>query len=259
MRKTIVSFFICLCAFGAAATVPDNWKTASKADVLAGYQKAMDWFAKTGNYKITVAYASYTDHTTTSAFDQSSGYYIRNGKNVHSCMMGMHTIQNDRLRFAVDTVNKMIVLNDAGEVGKTLPDMNALSGLLDHVQSVQKLQLANGGSSYKITFKPNELYSAYEFELNEKGLLTKLKYFYSTELAEENDEEIDSDAPVKKEMPKSRPRLEVTFSNYETAFVPNYEKEFSEKKYLKAQGNKLIATEKYAAYTLKDYRSPVKK
>lgn len=259
MKRSFILLLTALSGYSAAATkIADSWKPAAKADVLTCYRKAIDWFAQTGNYRVCITYASFVDHSTTAAFDRSAGYYIRNGKNVHSCIMGIHTVQNDKLRFAVDTINKVMVLNDAGGTGQTMPSLAAFSDLLDHVKNVQWKQLPNG-SSYRIEFRPNELYSAFEFELNEKGLLLKLKYFYSREMTEESDEVEDSDVPEKKEALKSRPRLEITFSGYQTAFTPDYEKEFSEKKYVRADGKKFLPAEKYKGYQVKDYRLNLKK
>lgn len=226
-----------------------SWETASKEEFLNASEKASVWFTKNTNYKVDIIYSSFKDHSSFDAHDVYSGFYKRQSNNFCSSAMGVLTIQNERIRLSVDTVNKLILLQNRSEINQSPTDMKTFSELLDRVKSIKKQSTENGNMSYRIDFKPNDLYSAYEFSVNNKGMLVGMKYLYSKELKNEEDDNVI----------KGKPRLEVTFSNYQTDLKFNTEKEFSEKIYLKEEGKKIVLTDSYKHYELKDYRYAVKK
>lgn len=225
------------------------WEKASKEEFLSTSEKASSWFVKNTTFKVDVVYSSFKDHLSSNPHDVFHGYYKRQSNNFSSSAMGVISLQNEKMRISVDTINKLILLQNKTELNQSPVDMKGFSELLDRVKAINKLQYENGNISYKIEFKPNELYSAYEFTVNQKGMLVAMKYFYSKELKNEEDDKII----------KGKPRLEVTFSNYQTDVKFNYEKEFSEKVYLKEEDKKIVLNSSYQRYELKDYRFIVKK
>jgi len=205
----------------------------------------MEWYSKNENGKVSIRYASYTDYTSTKAYDESNGYYKKDKKNIHSSALGITTIQNERVCFIVDSVNQIIVLKRKVELNQPLFDPKTFSESLDRVKGIKKQTTENKITIYRIEYYANSIYEASEFDVNEKGLITLVKYFYNKEVQEN---EYD---------PKSirgRPRLEISFSGYQTGVSFNYEKDFSEKKYLKDIGKHPVLTDSYKKFQLKDYR-----
>ena len=105
-----------------------------------------------------------------------------------------------------------------------------------------------------MNFIKNELYEAYEYTINEKGLLESLIYYYSEQI-EEDDGEGQYLSPIKT---KVKPRLEVLFSNYQAPVVIA-ESEFQEKLIVLNDKQKINLLDKYKTFQIKDYRYQAKK
>ena len=234
----------------APAAAQGAWIPSGKTEIISAYSKATDWFIKTKNYQLSVHYASYVDYTTQVAYDQSEASYLRYGNNISNKAFGVTTIQNSDLRFAVDSTNQVILLNNASPVNRSPADLQPFSDLLDHVQAMKKLLLPDGSTLYRIEFRPNELYSASEFVVNEKGQLSKLSYYYSKAVSEEDEQ---GDEAAHKDIVKTTPRMEILFYGYkEPGHVD--QQLFSEKKYFRTDKNRIIPADRYKNYTVKDYR-----
>jgi hypothetical protein len=256
MKK--ISFIFLFFLFAAQAFSLDGWETATKSEFLSSYKKAMEWFGKTQKFSVSISYSSYIDHTSTSPFEKSEGLYIKDGKKAYSNVLGIKTVQNELFRFSVDTSEKLIILNNMSESELSVIDMKSFEMLLENAKTIKKQKSATGGISYKIEFKPDMLYSSFEIELNENGLLKIQRFFYATEMKEESNDS-DEYGNVNKSSVSSKPRLEISFSNYQTQLRPELSKEFSEKKYFSQSGKKIILAERYKAFQLKDYRFDPKK
>lgn len=222
---------------------------SSKEELKKAYEKAIEWFSSFPNCKVDIKYSSFTDHTSTKAYDQSVGFYKRDKNNVHVSSMGVTTIQNEKICLVVDTVNQIIVLKNKTELNTAPVDSKSLSELLDNVKSLKK-QNAGDETLYQMEFKPNELYSSFEFRINTKGQFASITYYYSKEVKEDEDD--------KKSM-IGKPRMEIAFSGYESNVKFNYENEFSEKRFVKETSGKITLNDHYKKYELKDYRFTEKK
>lgn len=225
-----------------------GWEVSSKEEFTGAYDKATAWFSKNMNYKVNVTYASFSDHNTVNAYEKSDGFYKRNKNYIHSSALGITTIQNEKMCITVDSLNALIVLNNKKQVNQTPVDLTALSELLNNVKSIKKQIVTSTETTYQLEFKPNSTYSSYELKINDKGLLVGMKYFFSKEVKKEEGETTL----------KGKPRIEVTFSNYQTNVNFAYEKEFSEKIFFKEENKKIVLNEKYKKFELKDYRFAVK-
>lgn len=235
-----------------------GWEPASKAELLNGYQKAIDWFTKNERYSVAVTYASFVDHSSTIAFDKSGGSYMREGKKVMSDLLGVRIVANGTYSFSVDTASRLIILNNLPEEKNKPAGLEEFSTLLDRVKAIKK-QKTDAGIIYRIELKENALYERIEIEISTNGLLQKQTFFYSKEIKEENDDTDELGNPQTNQGISGKPRIEISFSNYQTQLQPLQQKEFSEKKYFNAEGKKIILTSAYKNYTLKDYRFDIKK
>ncbi|MBL7884300.1 MAG: hypothetical protein JNL69_09535 [Bacteroidia bacterium] len=223
---------------------------AKTEEVLPVFEKAINWFLITKSYRVNITFNSYLNHTSTVSHDKAEGYYKRDGNNFSSSAMGVHALQNDRIRITVDSINQLIVINNKSEVSQIPVDISSFSMLLEMAVAIKKQKSDNGLQTFKIELDKNNLYKSYEFTVNEKGLLKNIKYYYNQELKADEDDENSI---------KGKPRVEIVFNNYETSVKFNPEVDFSEKKYFKEENNKILLKDNYKKFEVKDYRFTVKK
>lgn len=230
-------------------TITPAWEVSTKEEFTTVYEKSTGWFSKNLNYKVNVKYASYTDHSSAIAYEQSSGYFKRSNNYIHSSALGIRTIQNEKFCIMIDSLNQLIVLNNKKKVEQSLFDEKTFMELLSKVKSIKKQKHTSGEMIYQLEFPTNGLYSKYEFQLNAQGLPSVMKYYYSKEMKKDEEDENSL---------KGKPRLEVSFSGYQTNVNFVYDKEFSEKQFLNIESNKVVLNEKYKNFEIKDYRFAVK-
>jgi len=106
---------------------------------------------------------------------------------------------------------------------------------------------------YRVDLKKNELYDAFEFTVNEKGLLETLVYFHS-ERVEKDYGDGEDQQPIDV---KVKPRLEIIFSDYQVSVKAN-ESEFTEKSIAFHDNRMVSLPDKYKSYKVKDYRTDEK-
>lgn len=229
------------------------WQPASKEEIVASYKKVCDWLIKTPNYSFHLKYTSYKNHSSNEIIESSEGYYKRLGSKYKAEAIGMKTIQNEKVRIIVDTSDKIIALTNPATLSPNIQSSEDLVKLLENVKALKK-KIIGKNTNYRIDFKKNELYDAYEFTVNEKGLLEKLVYYYS----EQTEKEYGDGGDEKPYETTMKPRLEIIFSNYMIPAKIN-EAEFTDKSIVLADNKKVTLLEKYKSFQVKDYRFQEKK
>lgn len=225
-----------------------SWEPASNKEVAGAYQKAGAWFINTPSYAFKLRYASFKDAATSTQVESSEGYYKRVSGSYVTEAMGIKTIQNLKIKLIVDTVDKMITVMDLGTLSPGIATMEEMESLLSNTKSLKKSKQSKG-IWYRIDFKKNSQFDAYEFLVNENGRLERLTYYYSEQV-----EKKDGDwRPGATEEVKIRPRLEISLFSYEVPAKYN-ESEFSEQTVLTGQKEKISLTGMYSDFRLLDYR-----
>jgi hypothetical protein len=229
------------------------WESTSKQELIAAYQKACNWFINTPSYAFKIKYAAYDGHQSNKLNESSEGYYKRVAGSYISEAAGIKTLQNTNLKLVIDTADKIVTLMNPASLSPNMASTQELEELLNNVKALKKTKLAKT-TKYRVEFNNNELYQAYEFTTNEKGLIIGLTYYYS-EQAEHNDEENNFE---KNRAVKIKPRLEITFSNFQ---IPaNYaESEFDEGGIVTKEKQKISLKPAYSTFRLIDYRLQAKK
>jgi hypothetical protein len=258
MKKIACTFCFLFFTVSVFSINPGTWEITSKNDFLNAYKKALEWFTKTEKYGVSVIYSSYMDHQILKPYEKSEGIFLKDGKKAFTKVLSVKTIRNDQFFFSVDTVEKIIVVNNLVEKGSSPIDMQNIETILENVKSIKKQTSLEGSTRYMIEFKPDLMYSSFEFELSKEGLIKKQSFFYDTEMKEENND-VDESGNVNNNSVSGKPRLELTYSNYQSSISSFQSAEFSEKKYFSQTGNKIILSERYKSYLLKDYRYDLKK
>ncbi|MBI3518104.1 MAG: hypothetical protein HY062_01935 [Bacteroidetes bacterium] len=251
MRKAVYILFVFVSTISSAQV--GTWEVATKSEVISSYQKTWTWFTNTQNYAFKLKYTSYKDYVSKEIIESSEGYYKRLGNKYKTEVVGIKTIQNEKVRIIIDTLDKIITVLNPGKLNPALTNAKDLEVMLDNVKALKKRKIGKS-VCYRIDFIKNELYEAYEFTINDKGLLESLVYYYSEQI-EEDDGDGQYLAPLKT---KVKPRLEVLFTNYQ-APITIAESEFQEKLIVLNDKEKINLLDKYKAFQLKDYRYQAKK
>lgn len=253
MKKTAYIILLFTVIFSVSTAQVGAWEVATKTEMIVAYQKTWTWFTNTQNYAFKLKYTSYKDFVSKEIIESSEGYYKRLGNKYKTEAVGIKTIQNEKVRIIIDTTDKLITVLNPSKLNPALTDAKDLEVMLDNVKALKKRKIGKS-VCYRIDFITNELYEAYEFTINDKGLLESLVYYYSEQI-EEDDGDGQYLSPLKT---KVKPRLEVLFSNYQ-APVTISESEFQEKSIVLNDKQKINLLDKYKAFQLKDYRYQTKK
>lgn len=243
---SIFLFLVCQIFFGQTNT--PAWQVATKTEVIEAYQKACDWFVKTNSYKLKLKYVSYKNHISNEIKETSEGNYMRSANNYKTEALGILTEQNNEAKVVVDTLDKLIIISNPEALKFNLANTTDLLSLLNNTKSLKK-KVAENNSTYRIDFKPNVLYDAYEFTVNTKGILESLVFYYS-EKTEQDYGNMANEEPIKI---KIKPRLAISFYDYETNVKLN-EKDFKVNDIVFNDAKKITLLNKYKHYQLKDYR-----
>jgi hypothetical protein len=236
----------------------NTWEVISKEEFLNSYQKALEWFNKTQKYKVSLTYESFINENVLTSYDRSTGVYIRDGNKTLTNILGIKTVKNDFVGFSVDTTEKIIIINNIQNKENDLLDVKTYDGFFTNIKSLKKQKSKEGLIIYRIEFKPDLLYSSFEIQIGADGLLKKQTFFYSFVISED-EKNFETKSGSDKNSSKDKPRLEISFTNYQTQVQSHVNAEFSEKKYFTLSGKKAILTEQYKGYRLKDYRFDLKK
>lgn len=245
----IVLLFMCLCISMSYAQ-PAAWQTSSKQEIMQQYQDACNWLMNTPSYFFKLKYASYKDYVTKEIIESSEGYYKRVTSNYSMEALGIKTVQNSKMKVTIDTANKTVTLMSPASLSLTIADAEQLETMLTNTKALRKIKTSKTSVSYRLDFNKNSLYEAYEFSVNDKGILERLTFYYSEQDNTAN--EYGQESPEKKGE-KMKPRLEILFFGYE---VPaNYSKsEFEDSWVVVSEKGKVHLTGAYKNYRLLDYR-----
>lgn len=227
-----------------------SWNASSKEELKAAYEKASSWFSSNTNCKVDLKYSSYTDYTSVKPYEESEGFYKRENGNLHILSMGITTIQNEKMCMIADTVNQIVILKNKAERDQSPLNSKALSDLLNNTAALKKQTISPELTAYRLEFKTNPMYSAFEFRVNSKGQFSNIIYYYSKEVKEDEED---------KNSVTGKPRMEITFSAYQSNIKFDHDAEFSLKKFIKESAGKIALEDHYQGYELKDYRLKEKK
>jgi hypothetical protein len=220
-----------------------DWEPVSNDELVKVFNDCETQFNSSGSFQVNVSHESFKDHKTIQREDISKGYYLKDKNHYHSFLVGVHTIQNDKLKLSVDT-SERIILVMLPEKTEGFMNENKSLMIAQNIQSSSKMR-KGGETLYKVVFKPNAGLEFYELAVDEKKVVKKLTLYYSTAIPQ-NPDDVNS--------PKSKPRVEITFSGFIINPTVNYAESFSENKYLKKAGESYEGTGIYADYEVNDLR-----
>jgi len=235
-------FFISLSFAQQPAT--QQYKYVGRADMAVVFKKINDWFINTPTYTLSVTHASFEDHKTPNPAEKSTGYFKKENSNYHSFLIGVHTIQNKKYKIVVDSSQKIILVSNPD---KLIWNNYAVADFDSILQICSTIKVFSSGQDklYRLDFNKESTIAYYEFLINTEGMLKEIVWYYNKEM------KIDEDDENSKAV---KPRVSISFSNYNTSEQLNYNNEFEESNYFTIKDNKFIVSEKYKMYKLFDQR-----
>jgi hypothetical protein len=231
---------------------PVSWESASAGEIAQAYRKACHWFTHTSSYAFKLKYSSFNSPYTDVPLETSEGFYKKTANRYISEGIGIRTIQTQDLKIIIDTTEKTITLMDPGRLNPDIASVADLEVLLANTRALKKCKQGKG-IRYRMDFNPNAQFEAYEFLLNERGILERLTYYYSEQAESSEDWRSGENNAV-----RVKPRMEILFHSHEvparikeseftTTFVVSFDKD-------KAHLNPF-----YNHFRLLDYRISKKK
>lgn len=229
---------------------PADSRTAISVEEMSkDIKKIEEFYKNTPAYSITVTHSSYKSYTATAPEDKMAGYFIKDAKNnYHSYSLGIHTLQNSKIKIAVDSVNKSILINEPDKSYTKEVKLTEIETMLKSCTSVKK-ETVMELTEYRFEFGKTKQYSAYGIWVNKSWQLQKIVLYFNAEFPSD---------PNDDKSPKTKPRAEIAFTNYKTNIKPVFKDHFDETKYIKISGDKYVTTEKFKGYTIYDLRVKTK-
>jgi len=220
-----------------------TWVNVQKEEVLQDFTAVRNWFAKNQSYQLNLKYCSFENYTTIKSADESVGYFKKSKLNYHSVMMGIETVQNEKIRVIVDSVNKTILLAESGKELQNPFGEGLYSKMLDKCRALKKM---DGPSEKKlrIEFPLTFHMDSYEIAIEKKEFIKKITLYYMKAISAEEDD---------KNTKKSKPRVEISFSGHKVNPVFSAQ-EFSTKRFVDFDGKNYKTTKLYSAYKIYDTR-----
>jgi hypothetical protein len=242
MRKIQVIFIIMLFCFSfQGMRAQDN--SISKEEMGKVFEATNNWFRTTPSFSMGVTHASFENYTTEAPADKTSGYVIKEGSNYHSFLLGIHTIQNKYYKIVIDTAEKIVVVANPDQLTFLSYTQDDYKVFLKNSTATKMIQ-AGKYTYYKVELPAANPISFYEILKDEKGLLREVKWYYNQQIRKDPN---DASSNVK-------PRMSISFSNYNESPKPNYTETFSESPYFIQKDGKLVVTVAYHTFKLLDQR-----
>lgn len=233
--------FILLCLW--CVSVNGQTATVTIEEMGNVFQKNNDIFLNTQNYRLTVTHASYETYTSELPVEKQTGTFRKDGKNYHSELLGIRTIQNENYKIVIDTATKVILVANPDQLTWTAYTKEDYNFLLKRCTSI-RMSKTGRYTFYRMELPENSPIGAYEFLVDENGMTREVNWYYNKEVKkDENDENS-----------KVKPKMSISFSGFKDKIDYNYQDTFSEQPYFTKKDNKLIPTEKYRMYKLMDQR-----
>ena len=242
--KTFITF-LTFSTFVTLVAHAQQWTDATKEEVAKEFESAVKWYSKTPAYSMNVTHSSYENYETDIPYERKSGYFKKDNTNYHSFLLGLHTIQNSSYKIVVDTSGKLMMVGYPDKAMEEIIGIKDYEEKLEMCAALKKMESANG-KIYRLEFDSDSPIKAYEVAIYPQGMVKELVIYYNTEIKKDADNP-DSEAV--------KPRMVISFSNYNANVKFKYNEEFSEANYIVVNKDKKLSLgSRYKGYELNDQR-----
>ncbi|MBI3518042.1 MAG: hypothetical protein HY062_01625 [Bacteroidetes bacterium] len=224
-----------------------KWVDINKEEARKMLQDMSNAYLATPNFSMQVNQASYIGHSSAVVHDEATGKFFKSNKSYVSQLLGLQTVQNEKLKIVIDSANKVIAINNSDRSFKAIPSIEDLDQSLFFVIDIKKM-VSNGLAFYSFRFKENFTYTKIEFVLTSDFFMKEMVMYFSDDLPINPDDEEHS--------AKAKLKYKVSYSGIRKNIVIKPEM-FSENQYLiyHPSQKKYSVNEKYKRYKLQDLRA----
>ncbi len=239
MAKFLIITLAFLLSFVSQA---QNWEDISVDDLKSKFKIIRDNYANTPNYKMDIEHLSYKSANSSVASEQFKGYFLKHKNSYHSNTLGITTIQDSKLKITIDSTNKAILVSNPDESISTWKNLND-ENLFSAISYAQHKNNANGTTSYKLYYKPNNQFKYFEIIVGESSWVQEFIIFYQSQ---------EFYNPQSDKMEFLNPKIKVKYFNL--SFSNINQNMFSLEKYLAKNDKSYKLTKPYMHYELIDTR-----
>lgn len=221
-----------------------NWQPVDIKIVANELKELQASYSKLTNYSVNIKYLTFDTKSNSDVHDKSNGYMIKSGIYTKSRLLGIYSVQNEKLRVTIDSAKKTVHVSNAFKFQDPGFSLNDYTKILGFCKTVKKAT-NNNIVAYRFETKNTEGLIAQELYL-ENGITKEVNVYYANEhfYRENND--------MKKEI--VYPRLQVLFSDYNPK-IKIVASDFTlDKIILELKDKKIKLTENYRGYKLTDGR-----
>lgn len=197
-------------AFTALSTVTEvSWEKADKADL----KKVLDHAGTAFEAKrllVNLEYRSYTSHVSKDAYETAKGLYMRADNKLRSDVAGTLTIQDGKHKVSINNEQRIVMFDIIKTQQQKVTD-EFVQLMWEQVTEVKKRK-QSATTEYSVLLKGNSRVEEYRFLFDDQNRMKQIVMLFRHAAP------LD---PSKPNGEKSKPRLEISFSGYETNFTPS--------------------------------------
>lgn len=213
----------------------------------ADFARINQAYANSKKLKMDVSYALFSSYTSTTAFENEKGVFMKQNNSIYTELLGITSLSNSNVSLTIDANEKTMVVADPASKKATMPGEVDLDTLLKICSSIECIDYEGNTKFYKLHFDKSSFfqYNAIDIYFDKQtNLLSKLVLYFRVETDLDETDNVHV---------KDRPRLEITYSSIDTA--PVFEAgQFSESRYIRMSGKKITCTSSYASYHLINHK-----
>jgi hypothetical protein len=237
----LLSMLILLVSYKPAGV---NWKIIEATIVAKELKDLQLSYSKINNYSVRITYLTYDTKKGSDVRDRSTGYMIKSGLYTKSSLLGIYSVQNQKLRVTIDSSKKKIHVSNAfpfKDPGLSFNDYVKILGLCKSIKKV----VNDDHFGYRFETKNTQGLVAQEVYIK-NGITREVNVYYANEHFYRENNNIQKEIVY--------PRLQVLFSDFNPKIVVNPE-DFSVSNIIEIdRNNKLKLQANYLGYKLIDGR-----
>lgn len=179
-------FILLLIAITSSAYSQDRWATTTWEIFEQTFDKASVQY-KASQYYVDLKYSSFKGLNSTQPFETSIGYYQKNGKFQQNYIMGITTIQDDKIKLTLDSINQIVAINYAvGDLNNTL-SKEEFEQSKKMIETLKKGE-SESGIKFQVNYVPTSPVRTIEYSFNKKGELKSMSIYYAEQKEYEDEE-----------------------------------------------------------------------
>lgn len=234
---------LCLLAFKTDNT---SWKTCTISEIDGEIKKMEAFYKSNTSYSVLITHSSFIGHNAITPFEKSEGFLIKHGTNLHSMILGIETIQNDKWKVVIDSSSNTIAVSDIEkEIQNQALPLNALLAK-KNITVCKKADLQGSDKLFHIEFSAPVKLLAEEMKIGADYRLKELTMLYR--------EKYNVD-PENANSPKEQPKVTIVLKDYKLNPKIDIKKEFNTNTYFVVdKAGNFVLTPVFKQYEILDLR-----